>query len=294
MSKILSEMSVGGLAALACQLECAAPKIGNVHRAADFEDVTLYDFLISGQIVGNAIDRFRGHPVGVTVLACVKETVRVVGANTNLGMVLLLVPLAKAIDRLPQRAELDPIAVSEILNSLDSDDSQQVYEAIRAANPGGLNSVEQNDVRGPAPASLLTAMQEAADRDLVARQFVNQFQEVFLAAKRLNENQQRFGSLAVAIVVTHLELIAGHGDSLIARKCGEETSDLAKMKAQQALNTGVVGGWSAMVDALADLDFWMRSDGHRRNPGSTADLIAAALLVALHNDWISLEFERGN
>jgi triphosphoribosyl-dephospho-CoA synthase len=294
MSRIFSEMSVGGLAALACQLECAAPKVGNVHRAADFEDVTLYDFLISGQVVGNAINRLKSQPVGVTVLACVEETVRVARSNTNLGMVLLLVPLAKATDGLVPGSDLGPNALSEVLQALDFDDSQKIYAAIRAANPGGLNSVEHNDVSGPAPASILTAMQDAADRDLVARQFVNHFQEVFGAAGRLKNNQERFGSLAVAIVVTHLELIAEHGDSLIARKCGIDTSNRARMKAQQVLADGVVGGWPAMMDALADLDFWMRSDGHRRNPGTTADLIAAALFVALYNGWISLKFELGN
>jgi triphosphoribosyl-dephospho-CoA synthase len=231
--------------------------------------------------------------VGVTVLACVEETVSVARSNTNLGMVLLLVPLAKAADRLVPGADLGPNAMNKVLQALDFDDSQKIYAAIRAANPGGLNSAEHNDVSGPAPASILSAMQDAADRDLVARQFVNQFQDVFGAASKLKNNQGRFGSLAVAIVVTHLELIAEHGDSLIARKCGIETSDRAKAMAQKALADGAVGGWPAMMDALADLDFWMRSDGHRRNPGSTADLIAAALFVALYNSWISLKFEIG-
>jgi triphosphoribosyl-dephospho-CoA synthase len=34
---------------------------------------------------------------------------------------------------------------------------------------------------------------------------------------------------------------------------------------------------------LADLDFWLRSDGHRLNPGTTADIIAAALFVLLRD-----------
>jgi len=37
---------------------------------------------------------------------------------------------------------------------------------------------------------------------------------------------------------------------------------------------------------LADFDFWLRSDGHRRNPGTTADLIAAALFVLLRDGLI--------
>jgi triphosphoribosyl-dephospho-CoA synthase len=35
--------------------------------------------------------------------------------------------------------------------------------------------------------------------------------------------------------------------------------------------------------ALSDFDFWLRCDGHRRNPGTTADLIAAGLFAALRD-----------
>ena len=45
--------------------------------------------------------------------------------------------------------------------------------------------------------------------------------------------------------------------------------------------------------ALADLDFWLRSDGHRRNPGTTADLIAAGLFAALREHQIALPFRWG-
>ena len=39
---------------------------------------------------------------------------------------------------------------------------------------------------------------------------------------------------------------------------------------------------------IAVFDFWLRADGHRRNPGTTADLIAAGLFVLLREerlDW---------
>ena len=34
---------------------------------------------------------------------------------------------------------------------------------------------------------------------------------------------------------------------------------------------------------LARFDRWLRADGHRRNPGTTADLIAACLFVCLRD-----------
>jgi triphosphoribosyl-dephospho-CoA synthase len=41
----------------------------------------------------------------------------------------------------------------------------------------------------------------------------------------------------------------------------------------------------------AELDFWMRSDGRRRNPGTSADLIAAGLAVGLYNQQLELNFQ---
>jgi triphosphoribosyl-dephospho-CoA synthase len=32
-----------------------------------------------------------------------------------------------------------------------------------------------------------------------------------------------------------------------------------------------------------ELDAWLRADGHRRNPGTTADLVAATLFAALRD-----------
>ena len=37
---------------LACLLEATAPKPGNVHRGADFDDLTFADFLVSGVTIG--------------------------------------------------------------------------------------------------------------------------------------------------------------------------------------------------------------------------------------------------
>jgi triphosphoribosyl-dephospho-CoA synthase len=40
--------------------------------------------------------------------------------------------------------------------------------------------------------------------------------------------------------------------------------------------------------ALADLDSWLRAEGNGRNPGATADLIAACLFVLLREGTIPL------
>jgi triphosphoribosyl-dephospho-CoA synthase len=71
-------------------------------------------------------------------------------------------------------------------------------------------------------------------------------------------------------------------DSLIARKCGAETAEHSAAWAGRVLDSGRPES-EAYQEQLADLDFWLRTDGHRRNPGTTADLIAAGLFVALRD-----------
>ncbi len=78
-----------------------------------------------------------------------------------------------------------------------------------------------------------------------------------------------------------------HPDSLIARKCGLATATQAASFAKRVLETGRPGDHE-YHEAASDFDFWLRSDGHRRNPGTTADLITAGLFVALREAIIEL------
>ena len=52
-----SSLSIGQCATLACLLEVTAAKPGNVHRGADFDDVTFADFAISAVAIGPAMER---------------------------------------------------------------------------------------------------------------------------------------------------------------------------------------------------------------------------------------------
>ena len=143
--------TAGQLASWVCQLEVTAPKPGNVHRAADFEDVALGDFLSSGIALGSAID---GQPssggTGSMILSAIERTNLVTKTNTNLGIVLLICPLAKLV----QRAEpLAPEAITVEIETIVGDQSRAVYQAIAKANAGGLAAVDKCDVNdlGSAP-----------------------------------------------------------------------------------------------------------------------------------------------
>ncbi len=271
-----ASLSIGQCATLACVLEASAPKPGNVHPGAEFADLRYAELVASALAIGPVLDHAPHQRLGYTVLEAIRATRRVAPTNTNLGTVLLLAPLAAV----PQH---EPLATGlhKVLSNLDAQDAQDVYEAIRLAHPGGLGRSEQFDVFDPAPADLLRAMHAAADRDLVARQYVNGFREVLeMAAPWLAEGMAAGWPLSQTIVHVHLRLMAAYGDSLILRKCGAEMSRHAAQQAAQVLAAGPPGhpGYTAR---LAHFDRWLRADGHRRNPGTTADLLAAGLFALL-------------
>lgn len=279
------QLTIGQSATLACILEATAPKPGNVHRSADFDDATLNDFLASAVAIGPAMEEAQAHGVGRAVLAAISATKSVSATNTNLGAVLLLAPIACV----PAEESLEA-DVRSLLQELTSDDAGAVYEAIRLAQPGGLGESDDMDIAGPPPDSLLQAMELAADRDIVARQYANGFAEVLReAAPAIVEGVQSGYGLPLAIVHTQMLLMSRHGDSLIARKCGVEMSQKSATMAQRVLVSGPPTS-EDYHQALSDFDFWLRADGHRRNPGSTADLIAAALFVCLRENRIGPPF----
>src|SRR4051794_9824683 len=95
-SPVSSVLSPGQLGQVACILEATARKPGNVHRFRDFDDAHYVDFLLSAAAIAGPLDRAATVGVGATVLRAVEATRRVVATNTNLGIILLLAPLAAA------------------------------------------------------------------------------------------------------------------------------------------------------------------------------------------------------
>jgi triphosphoribosyl-dephospho-CoA synthase len=264
--------------------EVCASKPGNVHRGADFEDLTFVDFAASAVAIGPSFDAAaRGARLGQIVLGGVRATRDAVNTNTNLGTLLLMAPLAMASGESTLHE-----GVACVLRSLDADDAKLVYEAIRLASPGGLGEVEEADVAGEPPDDLLYAMRLAADRDLLARQYANDFREIFdVIVPAIEEGQAHDWPLGQTIVRAQLRLMSESPDSLIGRKCGPAIAEKSAILAAAAIATGEPGD-EAYHRALADFDFWLRSDGHRRNPGTTADLVAAGLFAALRMGVITL------
>lgn len=267
----------------ACILEATARKAGNVHPGASFHDLIFADFVASAHAISPVLARTEALGVGRAVLSAVEATRSRTPRNTNLGIILLIAPLA-AVPRDVPLAQ----GIHDVLERLTVADAESVYAAIRLAQPGGMGEVRDQDVSQRPNGTLREVMQLATDRDLIARQYATGFRLVletgvpYLAAYDDFETEWE-----QAIIGLQLSLLSEHPDSLIARKCGGELAAEASRRARVIL----AAGWpenAAARTQWGEFDAWLRADGNRRNPGTTADLVTASLFAALREGLIRL------
>jgi len=273
-----SAEAVAGAAQLACVLEASADKPGNITPRHDFADTSYEDMLRSAIAVGPELGRAAERGVGATVLAAVRATRRVAGANTNLGIALLLAPLARAAltGSGPLRDE-----VEDVLAALTRDDAMAAYEAIRRAGAGGLDEPVEHDVRDPPAVGLREAMAAAAGRDSVAAEYASGYALTFdLGLPALRRALRDGLAPRAAVVEAFLALLAAVPDTLVARKRGRAAAERVSAGAAGVIDAGGVRTDAGRA-ALDAFDAALRADGNALNPGTTADLVTAVLFVAL-------------
>jgi len=270
---------VAAAAQLACLLEASAPKPGNVSPFASFRDATYEDFLASAAAIGPALLMAGERSLGATIRAGVEATARWAPSNTNLGLVLLLAPLARAALRpgdQPLRAQ-----VTATLAATTVADARDVYVAIRSVAPGGLGRASEQDVADTPTATLREAMVLARDRDAIAREYATDFETTFqIGTPGLRRALSDGLAWREAVVEVYLALLAASPDTHIARKLGIDPAVRVQRSARAVLN---VGGVRTMAgrDAIAALDRELRDEANTLNPGATADLTGAAIYVVL-------------
>lgn len=296
--------SLAELLETACLMEVMSPKPGNVGPGKNFADASIEDFLKSARAIspilaagspefesngphpqgsvpsspGHAVHHHGSRGLGDVILNAVQATRTVVQHNTNLGIILLLAPLAMV----PREQTLSQ-GIAAVLSSTTVNDSRQVYEAIRIAQPTGLGQTDEQDLCNEPTVDLVECMRLAADRDMVAAQYANGFEQVLRCGQDwLREAAETSLPQPQQITLLSVRLLAAFGDSLIARKCGQQMSDEVRDKAQKLL----ISGWPAKDESsrqYAEFDSFLRADGNRRNPGTTADLVTAILFAALRD-----------
>jgi triphosphoribosyl-dephospho-CoA synthase len=268
---------------LACLLEVTAPKPGNVSPGRHFHDTRFEDFLVSATAIGPSLAGAGDRALGATILAAVEATTRWTRSNTNLGIILLLAPLARAAlrgDR-PLRE-----AVRDTLNATTVTDSADVYTAIRRARPGGLGAAAREDVSAAPTLTLVGAMALAADRDTVAREYATSFQTTFeIGAPAVAEARAAGLDWSDTAVEAYLRLLSSIPDTHIARKLGRPAADEVTRQARAVVDAGGVRSERGRR-ALEAFDTELRDATNSRNPGTTADLTCAALFVViLEGSW---------
>jgi triphosphoribosyl-dephospho-CoA synthase len=267
---------VAAAAQLACLLEVSAPKPGNVSPGRHFHDTSYEDFLASAVAIGPALADAGERPLGATIKSAVEATARWAGRNTNLGIVLLLAPLARA----AHRGEGSLRArVEQVLAETTVADAADVYEAIRLARPGGLGEATAEDVSGAPTVTLTAAMGLAAERHSVAREYVSGFASTFeIGVPAVRDARRRRLRWPDASVYAFLALLAAVPDTLIARKLGRAEAERISRLAAEARRGG--------PRELAAFDAELRDARNSRNPGTTADLTCASLFaVILEDGW---------
>ncbi|MEM1552483.1 MAG: triphosphoribosyl-dephospho-CoA synthase [Candidatus Bathyarchaeia archaeon] len=294
---------------LAILLEVSADKPGNVNLVVGFEGTNHMHFLASavaaaphfrlaaerGMAVSKGELALEDVGVGRIIRDCVADiNAWQSGGNTLLGTVILFTPLAVAAGMTPmEKGTFDPSILRQnlkgVVEATTPEDAVAVYEAVRTAKPSGLGKAPDLDVNDPnsikriidEKISLYQVFKIASSYDMVCSEWVNNYRVTFEHAyPMLMRNLKEDGDLNTAIIHTFLAILAKHPDTFIARKVGLKKACEVSAMAEEVLKSG---GLKKVVGRkkLRQFDAMLRKESNLLNPGTTADIIAAALALAV-------------
>lgn len=269
----------------ACEDELQAFKPGNVSVYSEGHDMTVEQFRLSASVSAIPLTD-PDFSLGEKIYYAVKETRDAVGCNTNLGILLLCAPLIQAVyDR-----EVGQTLRESLDNSLSRttvDDAEWVFRAISLASPGGLGEASEQDVHAQAAVTLQQAMALAADRDSIAKQYINSFKDIFdFTVLTYNRAFVLSGDRGWAALKVFAEMLARYPDSHIERKYGKQYSEwIATEMRSLCEHMTIFDGFAHLLPSLVKLDEKLKSKNI--NPGTTADFTVTTVLVVLLEQLIA-------
>jgi len=274
----MAQAQLAATLARACRMDVVAFKPGNVSLWAAGHAMQAEDFLLSARAAVPCLSEARA-TVGERIESAVNATMAAVGCNTNLGIILLLAPLACAAE--DQTAGDLRTRLAHVLRALSRADAAACFRAICVAQPAGLGEVDAGDVRQPPDMDLLHAMRLAAVRDRIAMAYVSDYQEVFeVGVPALAAARQRWHSLAWASTACYLHLLGRAPDTHIERKWGSALAAQVSARARAVESTlKACENPRTAVAHLRAFDDELKSRGV--NPGTSADLTVACVAVLL-------------
>ncbi|MFQ6135747.1 MAG: triphosphoribosyl-dephospho-CoA synthase [Candidatus Hydrothermarchaeales archaeon] len=295
---------IGTYAQLACILEASCPKPGNVNRYHDFEDTRYEDFLVSGVGIGRHVDNatlkgfmagsgeisIESIGIGTLIKDAVLETKRMhSGGNTNLGISMLLIPLAAscgfsiALDKFNTRTIRHNL--DRIIRATTYQDTLELYDAIRTLKPSWLGKVKYLDVEDKRSLDIirdrnlnLFDVMKASKNDSIAKELTTKMEISFEVGYPIIEDiHSKTRDINMAILNCFLTILSKFPDSLIIRKNGLGVAREISKEAGAILKGGID------EKELEDFDKKLRNKRNRLNPGTTADLTTSSLMIALLN-----------
>ncbi len=293
---------------LAIMLEVSVQKPGNVSFTSSFEKTRVEHFLASAvaasstfqkaAYIGTSVAEKRLEVGKVGLGELIKDCTSEVnawqrGGNTILGTVMLFVPIAVAAGMTP--AKKDYVYdfkkmrknIDLAVRSTSAWDSVHLYEAVGIANPSGLGDAPDLDVTDPASkerllkenVGLFEVFKLASAYDDICYEWVNNYPITFDLAYPYLMTQLETKPLNTAVVHTFLKILSERPDTFITRKVGKEKTLEVSTEAKVVLKLGGLETEEGK-QSLAKFDIKLRKKGNSFNPGTTADLTAAALALA--------------
>jgi triphosphoribosyl-dephospho-CoA synthase len=293
---------------LAILLEASAHKPGNVSLVTNFENTRFEHFLASsvaatpsfelaaerGTAVAEGKSTLTEIGLGQLIRNCAAEVdAWQHGGNTLLGTIILLLPIAAAAGMTLVGKDFDILrlrkALKLIVESTTPADAVNLYEAIKIANPGGLGEAPDLDINDPESearilrenVSLFQVFKIAEKYDTICSEWVSNYPVTFeMAYPSLAKKLGNGTDVNEGIIHTFLEVLANVPDTFIARKVGLERSRKVSANARKVLDLGGMKT-ACGTKSLHKFDQQLRRSNNLLNPGTTADIISAALSLSV-------------
>ena len=288
---------IAKLAQIASVLEVSGwPKPGNVHRTRNYDDMVFQDFAISAVVIGDTmeavasqakeIDDLSKAELGRYIFQAVDETNRWIETNTNLGIMMMCIPIAAAASISDRFDEIQE-NVGRLMDATTVEDAVNLYDAINVADAGGMGDQDEFDVMSEKAKDELRAnnqtmfdvLEISAGWDRLANELTNKmpvcFEIGYPTFFEVWKNCDDVDVINKATVLTFMTILSQIPDTLISRKYGNEVAEDVSKKASEILE---FKDDDSFVEKLLEFDDYLYDN--KLNPGTTADLTAASIFLS--------------